>query len=193
MNQQAGVDHQELSANAYGVLTAPDTLRIERLLPGPIERVWSYLTESDKRARWLAAGDMDLQVGGRVEHVFRNWELTENDDPPPAKYAKYAEHAGESRMLGRIIACEPPHSLTYTWGEAAGEYSEVTFELTGRGTKVMLVLTHRRLANRDEKLGVSAGWHTHLDILADRLRGRTSPGFWHTHTRLEAEYAKRIR
>ena len=29
--------------NDYGVLTAPDTLRIERLLPGPIERVWQYL------------------------------------------------------------------------------------------------------------------------------------------------------
>jgi uncharacterized protein YndB with AHSA1/START domain len=41
--------------NDYGVLTAPDTLRIERLLPGPIERVWQYLTDSDKRATWLAA------------------------------------------------------------------------------------------------------------------------------------------
>ena len=42
--------------NDYGVLTAPDTLRIERLLPGPIERVWQYLTDSDKRATWLAVG-----------------------------------------------------------------------------------------------------------------------------------------
>ncbi len=190
MNQQVSADHHESSAGTYGVLTATDTLRIERLLPGPIERVWSYLTESGKRARWLAAGEMDLRVGGKVEHVFRNWELTENDDPPPAKYA---EHTGESRMEGRITVCDPPRSLAYTWSETAGEYSEVTFELAERGTEVMLVLTHRRLANRDEILGVSAGWHTHLDILADRLSGRTSPGFWRTHTRLEAEYARRIR
>lgn len=30
-------------------LVAPDTLRIERILPGPIERIWPFLTESDKR------------------------------------------------------------------------------------------------------------------------------------------------
>ena len=46
------------SPSAYGVLTEPATLRIERLLPGPIERVWAYLTESDLRRKWLAAGEM---------------------------------------------------------------------------------------------------------------------------------------
>ena len=37
--------------NDYGTKTAPDTLRIERTLPGPIERVWTYLTDPAKRAR----------------------------------------------------------------------------------------------------------------------------------------------
>ena len=32
------------------------TLTVERTLPGPIERVWAYLTEPDKRARWLGGG-----------------------------------------------------------------------------------------------------------------------------------------
>ena len=35
--------------DAYGVLTEPQTLKIERLLPGPIERVWAYLTDSELR------------------------------------------------------------------------------------------------------------------------------------------------
>ena len=60
-------------------------------------------------------------------------------------------------------------------------------------TDVRLVLVHSRLPNREEMLSVAGGWHTHLDILADRLDGRTPPGFWATHTRLEAEYALRIR
>ena len=47
-----------------GTITEAGTIRFERLLPGPIERVWAYLTESDKRAKWLAAGDMDLRPGG---------------------------------------------------------------------------------------------------------------------------------
>lgn len=170
--------------NDYGVVTARDTLRIERLLPGPIERVWRYLTDSDKRGTWLASGGMELHVGGRVEHVFRNSELTEHDDPPPEKYAKYA---GESRFEGCITACEPPHLLAYTWGEE----SEVTFELTPRADKVLLVLTHR-LRDRDEMISVVGGWHTHLGILDARLEGRTPPGFWATHTRLEAEYAQRL-
>lgn len=185
MNQQAMIDPNNPATDAYGIVTAPDTFRIERLLPGPIERVWSYLTESGKRAQWLAAGDMDLRVGGDIEHVFRNSELTANDDPPPAKYAK---HSGESRMHGRITACEPPRLLAYSWGE----HSEVTFELTECGSEVQLTLTHRRLATRDDMLGVSAGWHTHLDILADRLSGRTPPGFWRTLTQLDAEYDRRI-
>lgn len=173
----------------YGVITEAGTVRFERLLPGPIERVWSYLTDSEKRGTWLAAGEMELYVGGRVEHVFRNSELTEHDDPPPAKYAMYA---GESRMTGRITACEPPRLLAYTWSESSGEDSEVSFELASSGDKVRLVLTHRRLDTRDEMIGVFGGWHTHLGILADRLAGRNPPGFWATHTRLEAEYDRML-
>ena len=46
----------------YGVKTAPDTLRIERTLPGPIERVWTYLTDPAKRATWFARGPMELII-----------------------------------------------------------------------------------------------------------------------------------
>ena len=48
---------------AYGVLTEPSTLTVQRLLPGPIERVWGFLTQSDLRRQWLAAGDMTMEVG----------------------------------------------------------------------------------------------------------------------------------
>ena len=42
----------------------PGTVKLERLLPGPIERVWAYITESDKRAKWLCAGEFDQQFSG---------------------------------------------------------------------------------------------------------------------------------
>ena len=41
-----------------GVFDGTQVVRFERLLPGPIERVWAYLTESDKRSLWLASGAM---------------------------------------------------------------------------------------------------------------------------------------
>src|SRR5688572_29818333 len=40
---------------------APDTVRMERLFPGPVERVWEFLVDPDKRALWLAGGPMELR------------------------------------------------------------------------------------------------------------------------------------
>jgi uncharacterized protein YndB with AHSA1/START domain len=173
----------------FGVVTEPDTLRIERLLPGPIERVWAYLTESDKRARWLAAGPMALEPGGRVDLVFHNAALSAADDRPPPKYAQYS---GPTPLSGQVTACEPPRLLAFTWNEAAGEPSEVRFELSSVGGRVRLVLTHTRLRGRDAMLSVAAGWHGHLAILDAHLAERPAESFWSLHTRLESEYERRI-
>lgn len=171
----------------YGMVTEPGTVRIERVLPGPIDRVWRYLTDPDKRRLWLASGAMDQKSGGAVDLVFRNSDLTENDDPAPPKYEAIAV---EARLRGRISLCTPPTTLAFSWGEDGG--SEVRFDLTPQGADVAMVVTHRRLGERNEMLSVAAGWHTHLDILADRLAGREPDGFWRVHTRLEADYAARI-
>lgn len=173
----------------HGVVTAPGTLRIERTLPGPIERVWEYLVDPEKRGTWLARGPIELRVGGRVEHHFHHAELCDEDVAPPAKYA---DLPAESRMDGRVTDCDPPRLLAYTWSEASGGESHVRFELVPHGQHVHLVLTHSRLATRDELVGVSAGWHAHLAFLADRLAGRAPGGFWARFNPLEAEYEERI-
>lgn len=173
----------------YGVVTSRDTVRLERVLPGPIERVWDYLTKSELRGTWLATGEMDLRPGGKVVHIFRNNSLTPHDDPPPAKYASTEDYY---RMEGRVTACDPPRVLAYTWPEADNAQSEVRFDLTPRGDSVLLVVTHTRLASRETMVGVGAGWHTHLNMLADRLAGHTPDGFWRTYVRLEADYEKLI-
>jgi uncharacterized protein YndB with AHSA1/START domain len=174
----------------YGVITESNTLRFERLLPGPIDRVWRYLIDSDKRGQWLAYGEIEPRVGGTFEHIWRNNRLTNNDSPPPEKYAQYGD---ESRMAGRVTAYDPPYLLAYTWGEdTPNNLCEVRYELTSRGDQVLLVLTHKQIASHDNLISFASGWHTHLNILADRLAGREPPGFWITHTRLEAEYVTRI-
>lgn len=175
----------------HGTLVEADTIEFRRVLPGPIERVWAYLTESDKRGRWLASGDMDLEVGGQVTLHFRHADLSPVREEIPAKYQDLRD--GTS-FAGHITRCEPPRVLAYTWAESSGEDSEVTFELTPQGDDVLLVLTHRRLGDdRDMLLSVAAGWHTHLGILADRLAGRAPQPFWAVHTEREAEYDRRIR
>lgn len=178
------------SNHAHGEFPAPDTLVFHRLLPGPIERVWTYLTESDKRARWLAAGDVEPEIGGRVAMHFHHADLSTVADEPPEKYAHLCDGVS---CEGRVTRWEPPRLLTHTWPEDGGAESEVTFELTERGDQVELVLTHRRLgADRNLRLSVSAGWHTHLGILADHLEGREPQPFWSVHARLEEEYGRRL-
>ena len=66
------------------------------------------------------------------------------------------------------------------------------FELTPRGSDVLLVLTHRRIADHKTLLGNAAGWHSHFGILEDNLNGREPRPFWTTHAKLEAEYQRRI-
>ncbi|MDQ8755968.1 SRPBCC family protein [Sphingosinicella sp. LHD-64] len=168
----------------YGTIAEAGTVRFERLLPGPIERVWAYLTESDKRAKWLAHGDMDLKPGGEMEYVWRNWELAQPDEVAPEKWS------GEHRMKGHIVRVEPPRLLVHTWDEESSS-AEVSFELSEEGDKVRLVLTNRRLPNRGEVVGVSGGWHTHLDVLQEVLEGGPRSRFWDKVERLEKEYEVR--
>jgi uncharacterized protein YndB with AHSA1/START domain len=170
----------------YGKVIAPNTIRFERLLPGPIERVWAYLTESEKRSKWLASGAMDLRVGGEAELFWLHTNLdTTKPDEPPEKYKN-----GHT-MKAKITRCEPPHVLGYTWGARADALSEVVFELSAKGNDVLLVLTHHRLPNQNDLLGVSGGWHTHLDTLVEHMNGRTAPAFWSRHAVLDAEYKQR--
>lgn len=185
----APVRRAEQAMSEFGIVTEARTVRFERVLPGPIERVWAYLTESEKRGRWLASGPMELHVGGPVELNFRHADLTSQVERPPDKYSKCADGF---TTYGRVTRCDPPRLLSYTWDERSGAASEVTFELTPQGEEVLLVLTHRRLGDRATMLSVAGGWHTHLGILIDHLNGRDPRPFWSTHARLEAEYERRL-
>ena len=172
----------------YGERVDEKTVRFERLLPGPLERVWDYLTDSDKRATWFAGGETELRVGGKVEMNFHNASLsTKPDIDPPEKYRDLPE---KMSFGGTVTRCEPPLVLAHTWDFEGGQ-SEVCYELEEAGDQVRLVLTHRKLASFDEVLSVSGGWHTHLDILEDVLEGREPDAFWKAHAPLEDEYKRR--
>lgn len=158
-------------AGEFGVNTAPDTVRFERLLPGPIERVWDFLTDSEKRGRWLASGSLEPRVGSKFELRFHNSTLT--TEPVPERFQKWS---GE--IVGRhtVTRYEPLRVLGITWDEEEGG-SEVVFELSAEGDRVRLVLTHVRLSG-EGRLNVSSGWHAHLAVLAERLEGREPQAFW---------------
>jgi uncharacterized protein YndB with AHSA1/START domain len=168
----------------FGRLLAPDTVRIERVLPGPRERVWRYLTEPDLRRQWLAAGDFDLRSGGDAHLVFRNNELTKDDDPPPPSHAEFGK---EMQLSGVILVCDPPTTLAYTWGTNP-DASEVRFDLSDEGDRVRLVVTHSRASSRTMLKNILAGWHTHLDLLVSILEDQAPDGFWRRFAANVAHY-----
>lgn len=168
--------------DAYGAVTEPATLTLRRLLPGPIDRVWAYLTQSDLRRQWLASGDMRLEAGAPFEFTWHNDAMSDTPGQRPEGIPEV--HSLQSR----ITEIDPPRKLAIAWGESGG----VSFELEPKGDEVLLTLIHRRAPNRGFLLSVSAGWHVHLDALAARLKGERVAGFWDRWTALKQDYAARF-
>jgi uncharacterized protein YndB with AHSA1/START domain len=169
----------------YGQQIGPNAFRIERLLPGPIERLWAYLTEADKRAQWFAGGAMDLKPGGTAAFYFQHKNLAPAGEPVPEKMQQASEGM---EAPATVLQVEPPRLLVLDW-----DGGEVTFELTPRGSGVLLAITHRKLKDLKEVSDIAGGWHTHLNVLADRLAGRERQPFWSMNAELHAKYEKRIK
>lgn len=170
-----------------GKLIGPSTLYFERLLPGPIEKVWKYLTDSELRGLWFASGETELKPKGKIEFHFKHDRLSDEHDPIPEKYS---EHAEGSSSYGEVLEVDPPFLLKYVWGSDG----IVTYKLTEvESNQVLLELTHEKLSkDKDFRVGVMAGWHTHLNILQDRLEGKAPKGFWSVHMPLEDFYQKSL-
>lgn len=171
-----------IAEDLYGLLTEPATLTIVRVLPGPIERVWSYITDGELRRKWLAAGAMEEKVGAPVTLTWRNDELT--DPPGERPEGMGAEHS----MDCEIVEIDAPHKLAMSWGSTGG----VTFTLSEKGEEVLLTLVHKRVEDPTVRLNVSAGWHAHIDVLEARLRGTAAKPHWDNWAQLRAEYADRF-
>jgi uncharacterized protein YndB with AHSA1/START domain len=172
------------TATDYGELIEPTTLKIQRVLPGSVERVWDYLTKSDLRRQWFAAGDMEMKKGATFELVWRNNELTN----PPGKLPDGFN--GNHTMTSTIIACDPPRKLAFTWG--MGGTGDVTFTLEPRGERTLLTVVHTGLVDPNVRGKVGPGWHAHIDVLAARMSGTEPAPFWDNWTRLKADYDKRL-
>jgi uncharacterized protein YndB with AHSA1/START domain len=171
-----------MTLDTYGALTEPATFQIQRLLPGPLDRVWAYLTDATLRRQWLADGAMPTGVGEPFELTWRNDELTD----PPGFNPNGLQ--GVQSMQSAITALDPNRTLSITWGRTGG----VTFSLEPKGSEVLLTVTHHRLADRSMLLSISAGWHAHLNILAARLAGHAPEPFWDAIGRLTPEYKARL-
>lgn len=165
----------------FATFTDATTLEIARWLPGPVERIWPYLIDGNLRRQWLAAGELLPQAGSPLELVWRNDELSDDEDLRPDGFPP------ESRMQSRVIAIDAPHLLTIAWGEG-----DVTFKLSPKGERVLLTLTHRGLSSQSDRTMTAAGWHMHLAILRAILGNEARQSFWSGWTQLHRTYQARL-
>jgi uncharacterized protein YndB with AHSA1/START domain len=155
----------------HAVQVWPDTIRFERLLAAPVERVWQFLVDSEKRARWFAAGPMEARTGGALTFTFNHDNLSSRDVPYPERFAP-----GKNRIVtGYVEIFNPPHCLAIHWGEGS---DVARFDLTPVGDRTRLVITHTRLDTRENRLLVASGWECHTHVLAKLLTGSACDDFW---------------
>lgn len=156
--------------NDFATFPAPGTLRFERLLPGPIERVWDYLTKTELLATWFDGGTIGTEIGADATFTFG--------------------------MNGRITAYDPPHVLEYTWNEpdtSSGPIVDalVRWELRPHEDDVLLTLTHSRIAP-SSVAGFGAGWHAGLAGLYAALSGAPESGVDSDYAALAPLYEERV-
>ncbi len=126
-------------------------LRYERHLDHPLERVWAALTEPDQLVQWLADADLDLVEGGAFELRWLNTD----------------DEGNRAVMRGTITRLQPVRLIEYS-GDVHGV---LRWELRPDGDGSLLTFVNGTPAPEEYRAKVLAGWHTHLDHLADALDG----------------------
>lgn len=173
----------------FGTRIDAHTVRFERLLPGPLEKIWAYLTDGEKRGEWFASGAIPAKVGEEFTLNFRHSALSPNTAPPPERFKEMDANGFHSKE--RLLALEPMRRLVHTFGAEQPPQSEVEFLLTPEGDKVRLTLTHRKIPDRAYAVNVSGGWHSHLSILQLKAEGKVPPPFWDVWRKTEHSYEER--
>lgn len=135
-----------------------DPIVIERLIAAPPSVVYSYLTNSEKWARWQGVDAVVRPVGGG--------ELT-----------IVMPHGTSAR--GEFVELEPDRRVVFTWGwvdhpEIPPGSTTVEIELVGAEGGTRLRLTHHGLPP-DEVPIHTAGWEHYTSRLGDVAEGR-DPG-----------------
>jgi uncharacterized protein YndB with AHSA1/START domain len=164
----------------------PDSIRLERTLDAPIDKVWRYLTEADLRRDWFMGGT-DATAGGEFDLTVDHDNLS--DDKDVAYPESYAEFKG-TVWTEKVIRFEPPRLLETTF--QGGKNGTVTYELSAQGEKTRLVLTHSGIVSGTGAQDFGSGWNSHLTVLEERLAGRGVRDFWALHAKSREAVAKAL-
>ena len=165
--------------------TAPDTIRLERMLGASPETVWRYLTEAELRAKWFMGGS-DTPPTGAFDLLVDHDNLSDEDVPYPEAYAAFKG----ATWTEKVLRFEPPRLLETSF--QGGKSGTVTYELFPEGDSTRLVLTHSGIESGTGALDFGSGWTSHLAVLQARLAGGGVRDFWALHAQSREAVAKAL-
>jgi uncharacterized protein YndB with AHSA1/START domain len=168
-----------------GSLLNSHTVEFKRLLPGPIELAWDYLTKPELLKTWFADVTLEPRVGGAVDVRFGTAGCG-------------GSAGGAGGVHGTVREFRPPRVIAFSWIQQrwqqegkASDRCEVRFELAEKGEKVLLTLLHSGLP-MGELTPHSAGWHAYLDNLDSVISGRGAVDFMAIFRQLQPKYEERL-
>jgi uncharacterized protein YndB with AHSA1/START domain len=133
------------------------TLRFERRLAHPVEKVWKAITDPAELTHWFPQDvEGTFTPGGKLRFVFRG--------DPPVLDGKVIED-----FKGEVLELDPPRVIAYSW---AGDILRWT--LTPDGDGCLLVFTDT-IDDRGKAARDGAGWHVCLEALDSLLAGTPPP------------------
>jgi uncharacterized protein YndB with AHSA1/START domain len=165
--------------------TAPDAIRLERLLDAPVEKVWRYLTKAELRQQWFMGGT-DARPDSEFDLVIDHDNLSTDKVPYPEGYDKFKG----SVWTEKVLRFDPPKLLKTTF--QGGKNGVVTYELFPVGGRTRLVVTHSGIQSPVGFQDFGSGWNSHLAVLEERLAGRSVKNFWELHAKSREEVRKAL-
>jgi uncharacterized protein YndB with AHSA1/START domain len=150
-----------------GTLHAADrrmTLRFERRLEHPPDKVWRMVTDPDGLARWFPARVQydAFEVGAKMTFTFGAADLQRAADAGVEEVPEVS--------TGSIREIDEPRVFEFDW---LGEI--IRLELHAEADGCRLVFTHEFDRDETQAPKNAAGWHVCLDNLLAALAGRVGP------------------
>lgn len=154
------------------------TLRFERPLAHPPEKVWRALTENSELAHWFPAAIQGArEQGATLRFVF---------PPEPGQVPADSSIEGPT-MPGEMLVFDPPRTLEYSWDDEI-----LRWELRPREGGTLLIFTHT-FGDESKAARDASGWDLCFDSLESRLDGRPRVPFSpERFSKLFEEYAQRF-
>jgi len=163
-----------------------DSIRLERMLDAPPEKVWRYLTEAGLREQWFMGGT-DATGVGEFDLLVDHDKLSSEKVPYPESYECFKGAV----WTEKVIRFEPPRLLETTF--QGGKNGNVTYELFPDGDRTRLVLTHSGIESPSGFQDFGGGWNSHLTVLEEKLAGRSVRDFWALHAKSREAVAEALR